>query len=107
MKKQQETTVLNSIKVKKEVLSLLESFECTLSSREQDARQEYTEVGLSDEQKTDWRTGELLWEDEEKTIPIYKPIYDYVDKKESELDDDDRAKLEAIDIVRKALNALI
>ena len=47
-------------------------------------------------QAKDWRTGELLWEDEEKTIPIYRDKYDCVEVFDDELDDEDRLRMSVL-----------
>ena len=49
----------------------------------------------------------LEWEDEEQTIPSYEPIYDYVDKTDEDMTDEDVATLDAIAVVRKALDKLV
>lgn len=56
----------------------------------------YEIVGKEDEQATDYRTGELRWEDEEKTIPYYRDKYDYVDIPEEKLSDEQRLKVKVI-----------
>lgn len=56
----------------------------------------YEHVGKEDEQATDYRTGELRWEDEEKTIPYYRDRYDYVDIPEEKLSDEQRLKVKVI-----------
>lgn len=62
-------------------------------------------VGKEDEQATSWKTGELLWEDEEKTIPKYRDRYDYVPKKE--LDEDDQCMIDVCKGFLKKLDKLI
>lgn len=60
---------------------------------------------VTDEQDTSWRTGELLWEDEEKTIPKMRVDceWDYVARPDEELTDEDKALRKAVDDVRKLL----
>lgn len=92
----------------KEKRAILEKVESLVQSLEQDrvyAGQSYEVIGTSDEQDRSWSTKELLWEDEEKTIPKYKKIYGYVDK--AELDDEDKAKIKAVDTIIEALLKLV
>ena len=92
----------------KEKRALLEKVENMVASLEQDRvyeGQSYEVIGTSDEQDTSWSTKELLWEDDEQTIPKYKKIYGYVDK--TELDDDDKARIKAIDTIIEALMKLV
>lgn len=98
-------TSLQKLKVKAQVLDIVKYFFEILDRNEEETSQEYACVGKSDEQAVDWHTKEPLWEDEDKTIPKYRDKYDYV-KKEN-LDEDDKAKLEAINIVRATLEKLV
>jgi len=96
----------DNINVKRATLEVIESIYRDLDNKVQETKQEYRKVGVDEtKQRTSWKTGELLWEDEEHTIPSYEPIYDYVDKEE--LDANDLAMLDAIAIVRKALDKLV
>ena len=61
------------------------------------ATKSYERVGKETEQARDYKTGELLWEDDEQTIPKFRDNWDYVDVPEDELnrkfeerDNDDR-----------------
>ena len=99
------SNIVLSLKEKK---ALLEKIEDMVHSLEQDRvyyGQDYRSIGKSDKQATSWKTKELLWEDEEKTIPKYEDIYGYVDKEE--LDDDDKAKIKAVDTIIEALLKLV
>ena len=98
-------TSIQKLRVKKEVISFIEVIFDVLDQREDNVRKDYLPVRDSDEQDTHWKTGELLWEDEEKTIPKMKKVYDYVEK--PELTDEDKAKLEAIEVIRTALEKLV
>jgi hypothetical protein len=93
--------------MKKAMLNILEGLYKSLDVSEKEVAYSYEVVGKEEKQDTDWKTGELKWEDEEKTIPYYKNKYDYVKRDESELNDYDRAELDAINEVRKALDKLI
>lgn len=96
---------MNTIKTKRITLEYLEQLMESLNRFEDDVKKEWAVVGKEEEQAKDWRTDELLWEDEEKTIPKYRDKYDYVPKKE--LDEDDKTKLDAINTIKKALEKLI
>lgn len=98
-------TSLQKLKVKAQVLDIVKNFFETLDRYEEDTSQEYTVVGKTDEQAVDWHTKEPLWEDEEKTIPKYRDKYDYV--KKEELEEDDKARLEAINLIRTTLEKLV
>lgn len=98
---------ISSIKEKKEILEILERFESILGDEYKDVAMIYKVVGKEEEQATNWKTGELLWEDEEKTIPKYRDRYDYVDRTEDEITDVEYAKASAIEKVRKHLEQLI
>lgn len=64
-------------------------------------------IGYSEtEQDTNWR-GELLWEDEEQTIPKKKRIYGYVDKVEADLDDEAKTRLKVYRNILKQLEKMI
>ncbi len=97
----------NKIQMKKAMLDIIEGLYNSLDATEKEVGYSYEVVGKEDEQEKDWRTGELKWDDEEKTIPHYRNKYDYVKRDEADFDDYDRAKLEAIAEVRKALDKLI
>lgn len=64
---------------------------------------------VTDEQDTAWRTGELLWEDEEHTIPKMRVDreWDYVPRPEETLTEEDKATQRAVDDIRKALLKLV
>lgn len=98
-------TSLQKLKVKEQVLDIVKYFFEILERKEEETTEEYACVGKSDEQAVDWHTKELLWEDEDKTIPKYRDKYDYV--KKEELNEDDKARLEAINIIRTTLEKLV
>ena len=98
-------TTIQKLKLKKEMIELLQVIISVLDQKEEDTKKDYLPVGELDEQDTHWRTGELLWEDEEKTIPKKKKKYDYIEK--PELDENDLAKIEAINQIRVAIEKLV
>ena len=106
MKKTTEKKV-SIILEKREMLDILERFERILNDEEQDVGQIYKIVGKETEQATDWKTDELLWEDEEKTIPKYRDRYDYVAKTDDEMTEKDFARLSAISKLRETIEKMI
>lgn len=87
-----------------EILSRLDD---VLQEYERDRLQTYKCVGKHEDQARDWRTNELLWEDEEKTVPMYRDRYENVPKEEEELTDEDRAYCAAVQLIRNALEKLL
>ena len=78
-------TKFDEKRIEAEILGELFKF---VEEKEVGIKRDYCIVGHYDEQDTHWKTGELLWEDEAKTIPKMKAKWDYVDKKElSETDE--------------------
>ena len=94
------------IRNKKAMLDVMERLFRELDSIEEWEVKEYKKVGLENEQATD-REGNLLWEDDDKTIPKYRAKYDYVEIPKNMLCDDSIAKLEAIEKIRTALEKLV
>lgn len=95
----------NKFQVKKAEVEILTKLNERLADLEKDNLMSYEAVGKETEQATDWRTGELLWEDEEKTIPKYRDHYDYVEK--TSLNDEEAAYQAAINTIRQALEKLL
>lgn len=95
----------NKFQIKKAEVDILTKLNEKLADLEKDNLMTYTVVGKETEQATDWRTGELLWEDEEMTIPKYRDHYDYVEK--SVLTDDEKAFQAAVNTVRQALEKML
>lgn len=107
MAKAKETRTINVFTEKKAVLEVLEGLMESLDSQLKDATYSFEVVGKKDEQAKDWRTGELLWEDEEHTVPKYESKWDYVLIPEEKLSDAQVAKVHAIATVREMLEKLI
>lgn len=84
---------------------VLERLEDVLNEIIRDKSMTYDVVGKEEEQARSWKTGELLWEDEEHTIPKYKNKYDYVPK--TELDEDDQITIDVCNGFLKKLDKLI
>ncbi len=105
--KKTTTREIGIITKKKALLDVLERLMNTIDSIENETTTEYRVVGKSEEQMTNWKTGELMWEDEEKTVPKMRDEYGYVDLTEDELTDENRATLEAIKVVKEVLEKLV
>lgn len=99
---------VSTIKTKKAELDLLEEvYDFVKGKLDESPFKVYKVVGKSSEQRRDWRTDELLWEDEEKTIPSYKDEYGYVVTPEEEYTDDDWARKAAIEDLLTKLDNLV
>lgn len=84
---------------------VLERLEDVLNEIIRDKSMTWDVVGKEEEQARNWKTDELLWEDEEHTIPKYKNKYDYVPK--AELDEDDQITIDVCNGFLKKLDKLI
>lgn len=94
------------IKTKKELINILaDRIFPVLDDIENDVGQIWKVIGKSDEQKKNWKTGELIFDDDGN--PIYQDEWGYVPKPEEDFDDTDRAKLAAIENIRNTLEKLI
>ena len=97
---------MEKIRNKKELINILaDRIFPTLDAIENDTKSVWKAIGKSDKQKKNWRTDELMFDDEGN--PIYEDEYGYVPKEPDEFDDDDRAKLNAIEVIRNTLEKLI
>lgn len=97
---------VNKFQLKKAEAEILESLNNALDERMKDAGQEYRKTG-EQRQKKNWKTDELVWEDEEQTIPSMEEIWDYVEIPESELSDDRVAIIMACTSLKKELEKLL
>ena len=100
-------TTTNKFKEKQYEAEILSDLYDVLVEKKKSISQDYRVVEENYRQRTDWRTGELLWEDEEHTIPRMEDRYDYVTKLDSELDDNDRIKIKAIESIMGKLEKLL
>ena len=92
---------------KKAYLEVIETIARKLEDMREDAITDFRKVGKSEKQATNWQTGELLWEDEAQTIPKYEDKWENVRLNDNELSLEQRAKLDAITEIEKALDKLI
>lgn len=90
-------------KIEAEVLSeLYESLEDKLKN----ASCRYEVVGKEAQQAKNWRTGELLWEDDECTIPKYNDKYDYVPIPEDSFSVEEQMRIKVIKNIMAKLEKL-
>lgn len=95
----------NKFKEKQILAEILNDLYNEVESKEKSALTSYTPVG--ERQAKDWRSGELLWEDEEHTIPKMEKEWDYVAKSDDELSEDDRIKLKVCQYIKSQLEKMI
>ena len=94
------------IKTKKELINILaDRLFPVLDDIENDVKNEWKAIGKSDKQRKNWRTDELIFDDDGN--PVYEDEYGYVPKDPDNYDDNDKAKLSAIETLRNTLEKLI
>lgn len=96
---------MNAIREKRMMLEVLEELMETLDTQEKNVRMEWGVVGKEDVQARNWKTDELVWDDEEKTIPHFNNKYDYIPKED--LSENDQIKLKAIEKIRATLEKMV
>ena len=96
---------ITKIQQKRAELEILESLFRSVESIEKDACQRFEQTGK--EQDKDWRTGELKWEDEEKTIPKMTSKWEYVPITEDDMTDEEYAKYVAVASIKAHLEKLL
>jgi len=101
------TTTINKIAVKKAQLEIIERFTRVLEEMKNDARTDYRITGKETEQARSWKTDELLWEDEEKTIPKYRDRWESVELTEEEMTEDKKAMLVAVEQMMNTLEEFV
>jgi hypothetical protein len=95
----------NKFKEKQMLAENLNDLYSSVEDRERNVRNTYAPIG--EEQETDWRTGELKWEDEEQTIPKMTKKWDYVPKNEEDFDEDDLIRLKVCQYIKSQLEKMI
>ena len=95
----------NKFKEKQFLAEILSDLYNEVEQKEKCTRTNYVPVG--EKQSKDWRSGELLWEDEEKTIPKMEKEWGYVDKDEEDLTDDDTLRIKVCQYVKTQLEKMI
>lgn len=97
----------NRFQVMKAQAEVLEKLDTLLNEIIKDNTMMYAVIGKQTEQATDWRTGELKWEDEEHTIPYYANEYGYVPIPEDEMTDENRIMLDVCKKFSQKLDKLL
>lgn len=85
----------NKFEIKAEEMKVMGELFSKLESMEKETLEDYRPLGTQ-RQSTNWRTGELIWEDEEHTIPKMEDVWGTVEVSEDELEDDKKLRLQAI-----------
>jgi hypothetical protein len=93
----------NKFEEKRILAEVLNELYETVDNKEKAIHFEYKRVGT--EQARDWRTGELKWEDEEKTVPMMTDKWADVEKEE--LDEDDKLKIKVYQQIKAQLERMI
>ena len=81
------------VKERKYEIEILERICSLIEDEIKNVSNEYQLVGKEEEQARRYSTGELLYEDEEKTIPLYRDKYEFLPKQT--LTDEDKARIAA------------
>lgn len=97
----------NRFAMMKAQAEVLEKLDNLLQDIIKDNSMSYEAIGKEKEQATDWRTGELKWEDEEKTIPYFKTVYGLVPIPEDELYEENKIIMEVCKKFSQKLDKLL
>ena len=89
------TEITKKVKVKQALLNILDDVSRILDQKENDITMEYVQFEGETEEYTDWKTGELKIRDK------------WGDRPKETLSEEDELKLDAICIIRKAMEKLI
>lgn len=97
----------NKFKEKQFTAEILSTLYEQVEACERSRKTDYRKVGVTDQQATHWKTGELLWNDEEQTDPIMKEIWDHVEKDEADLSQDDKLYIKVCQQIKAQLEKMI
>ena len=95
----------NKFEEKRILAEVLNELYETVQRKENDVHSEYKVVGQ--EQAKDWRSGELRWEDEEKTIPKMSDKWESVPKADEDLTEEDKLRIKVYQYVKSQLEKMI
>ena len=95
----------NKFREKQILAEVLSDLYSTLEAKEKSVHYEYKIVGKKDVQRRHWNTGELMWEDEEKTIPWMEDDWQEVEKED--ITEEDELKLKVYRHVMTQLEKMI
>ncbi len=96
-------TYREQVRTKKALIEVIDDLMRVLDDEFLDVSTEYREVGKETEQAVDWKTKEPIWADDEHTVPYFRPIYDRVPLADSELSEEQKAKIAAIRQISQTL----
>ena len=97
----------NKFEEKKIEMDILSDLFKVVEQKAKDAHTEFRCVGITDEQATHWKTGELLWEDESCTVPKMKEKWEYVEVPYDELSENNRITIKVCEKLMVALEKMI
>ena len=92
-------------KEKQILAEILNDLYAEVNRKEESVGLSYKPVG--EEQAKDWRTGELQWEDEDKTIPKMTAKWDNVPKTEEELTEEDKIRIRVCQHIKSLLEKML
>jgi DNA gyrase inhibitor GyrI len=95
----------NKFQEKKYLAEVLNELYESVDHKEQDIHYTYQVVG--EEQAKDWRTDELLWLDEEKTIPKMRDKWANISKSEDEITEEDKMKIKVCQYIKTQLEKML
>ena len=99
-------TNVNKFKAMQVKAEILDELYGIVKEKYKNASQDYRKTG-EQEQVKDWKTGELQWEDEEKTIPVMRDVYAWVDVSEDDLSEEQLAKIWACENILESLEKML
>lgn len=95
----------NKFQEKQILAEVLNELYSTLEEKEKSVHRDYRVVGKKATQRRHWNTGELMWEDDEKTIPLMEDDWQYVEKED--LTEEDVLKIKVYKYVMAQLEKMI
>jgi hypothetical protein len=103
----EKTIMANKFQEKQILAEVLSELYSTVEDKEKRVHYDYKIVGKKDVQSTSWRTGELLWEDDEKTIPKMEDDWQNVPRADEDLTEEDRLKIKVYKYVMTQLEKML
>ena len=97
----------NKFREKQILAEVLNDLYDTLEQKEKSVHYEYKVVGKKDVQRKHWSTGELMWEDDEKTIPLMEDDWQQVSRAEEDLTEEDILKIKVYKYVMAQLEKML
>ena len=97
----------NKFQEKQILAEVLNELYNIVEEKENSVHYQYKIVGKKDTQCTNWRTGELVWEDEAHTIPKMEDDWQSVPKTEDEMTEEDNIRIKVYQHIKTQLEKLI